>query len=884
VVSGEWSGPPLTTHHSPLTTPKLTDFGLAKFTQEATHHTRTGALLGTPAYMAPEQADSRLADIGPHTDVYALGVVLYEILTARPPFQGSNDVDTVHQVLTAEPLAPRRLRPDVPRDLETICVKCLEKEPTRRYVSAAQLTEDLRAYQAGRPIRARPVTVWERAAKWARRRPAVAALAGVTAAALLCLAGWAFWYTVQLREHTTNLQNALNRAEAGERRLLEENYAIQIKLADTMQGNDPSGLLGDLVNRLRPGTDATDLRGFEWYYLWNVAHRELRLRGHRASISTVAFSPDGSRCASSDGYGIILWDARTGAILKRWPVHDITLRALAFSSDGRELATGAWDGGRTSAEFIVWDIATLGEIAHLERDANCNVYTATIQSDGPLIAIAGYEGDKTHGMLGVWNRQTGHVQYLYREPDLTVTTLQFSPDGRTLAVGCLGGPSHIALHDLTSEQDRKLIPAHDHLITTLAFSPDGKFLASGSMDHLIKVWDLAGLRLHAARDANDLVSRVAFSPDGKLLAVASHPAKWPPYSDAVTLWNMPGVDRRAEALKPEVCPDPLAFSPDGRTIAAGCGDGQVHLWRPFAESAVSTLKAKGRKETWSVAFSPDGRTLAVGYDDQSVPNRDTLKLWDVATGRELADLRGHGAMVSSVTFAPDGQTLISAGYDWLIKIWDARSQKVIATLKGHTAPVKYVACAPDGQTLASAGYDGLMKVWDTATGQQRFSVGGRTDRVNAVAFAPDGNAVASADNAGELRIWDMGTGQAIREFGDASHLMALAYAPNGLVLATTNKDGIVKLHDLTRDSEPRSLIGHKGEARAVAFSPDGKTLATGGEDRTVRLWQVATGRELLVFKGLPHKVNSVAFSPDGCQLAAAIHEGSVRLWHAPRDE
>jgi serine/threonine protein kinase len=213
--------------------------------------------------------------------VYALGVVLYEVLTGRPPFQGSTDVDIVQQVLTAEPVVPRRLRPDVPRDLETICLKCLEKEPNRRYASAALLTEDLRAFQAGRPIRARPARMWERAAKWARRRPALAALASMTAAALLALTVWAVWYDVKTRQHSTDLQNALYRAEAGERRLREENYAIQIKLADAMQGNDPSGLLGELLNNLRPSPEQDDLRGFEWYYLWNIASRELHLRGHR---------------------------------------------------------------------------------------------------------------------------------------------------------------------------------------------------------------------------------------------------------------------------------------------------------------------------------------------------------------------------------------------------------------------------------------------------------------------------------------------------------------------------------------------------------------------------------------------------------------------------
>jgi eukaryotic-like serine/threonine-protein kinase len=863
--------------------PKLTDFGLAKFTGEATHPTHTGTVLGTPAYMAPEQADGRLAEVTAQSDVYALGVVLYELLTGRPPFQGGNDVATVQQVLTEEPLPPRRLRRGVPRDLETICLKCLEKEPKRRYASTALLLADLRAFQAGQPILARPAGAWERAAKWARRRPAVAALLTVTTAALLALTGWAIWYNVKLREHAIDLQNALNRAESGERRLREENYAIQIKLADTMQGNDPAGLLGDLLNGLRPGPDQDDLRGFEWYYLWNVASRELHLRGHRTFVAAVAISPDGSVCASGSSDGeICLWNMRTGKMLKQWQADKLSFVAMAFTGDGRNLATCASINER-QPEFVVWDVANTKEVARLKPVIEGHLLSTAIHSDGGLIAFSGYEVDETHSMLGIWNWRTGQVRYLYREMPITNTALRFSPDGCTLAAGrCL--PCIVACWDLASGEERHLPSAHFQFIHSLSFSPDGKFLASGSLDGTVKVWDLVQTRLHASRETDDHVDRVAFIPDGKMLAVSSCPEKRPPHSDAVTLWNMPGLDRRKEALKPEIVIKDIVFSPDGQTIAVGCFDSHVRLWRPFAEDAVSTLEVGGKKEAWSVAFSPDSQTLAVGYDDEAGHDKETLKLWDVATRRERANLRGHDSMVSSVVFAPDGRTLISASYDKQVKTWDVGSQKVLASLRGHTALVKHVACSPDGQTLASVSYDKVVKLWDASTEEQRFSLEGHTDKLNAVAFAPSGKALSSAGNGGELRIWDVATGEALRELKDTAHILALAYAPGGQVLASANKDGVVKLHELSGEGEPRSLIGHKGEARTVAFSPDGKTLATGGDDRTVRLWQVATGRELLVFKDLPDKVNSVAFSPDGRHLAAAIHDGSVRLWHAAARE
>jgi WD40 repeat protein/tRNA A-37 threonylcarbamoyl transferase component Bud32 len=877
VVNGESSQGPLTTHHSPLTSPMLTDFGLAKFTQEATQHTRTGAMLGTPAYMAPEQADSRLAAIGPHTDVYALGAVLYEVLTGRPPFQGSNDIDIVQQVLTVEPLAPRRLRPDVPRDLETICLKCLEKDPKRRYESAAQLTDDLRAFMAGEPILARPAGTWARAAKWTRRRPAVAALSGVAAAALLALLGWAIWYDVNLREHNANLQNALDRAESGERRLREENYAIQMKMADTMQGNDPSGLLGDLLNSLRPDPEQEDLRGFEWYYLWNVASRELHLRGHGASVRAITVSPDGRLCASGDDEGNLrLWDIRTGLPLGAWAAHTVHIDHMAFSGDGSRLATAA--AGADKGEFIVWEVAGKKEVTRLDAGKKLGAYRVAVAPGGGLIAFAGCEGDEDHRTLGTWNPQTEQVQYLFRDRSNVLTALQFSPDGHTLLAGNLN-PCVPLCWDLHSgEREYHKFHLAQGRINSLAFSPDGKFLASGAEGSL-NIWELAQSQLHATREVSDQVDRVAFSPDGKILAVVTRLEKHAPESIALNLWNWPKGDRRPEVLKPGFIINDVVFSPDSRTIAMGCSDRHVHLWRPFAESAVSTLAVPGKKEAWSVAFSPDSQTLAVGYDDEAGFNKETLKLWEVRTGKELMNLNGHRSMVSEVALTPDGRLLASASYDKDVKLWDPLTRKLLATLKGATDRLKCLAVSPDGRLLAAAGYENNVHVWDIPTGRECYSLTNDIS-INRVAFAPDSKTLAATDFTGLLIFWDMATGRRVGTLRDSRHTRGLAYAPNGLSVATGNADGVVKLWDVAGDSEPRSLIGHTAEVYTVAFSPDGKTLASGGTDRTIRLWQVATGRELLVFKDLPHQVNSVAFSPDGCHLAAAIHDGSVRVWHA----
>jgi WD40 repeat protein len=861
--------------------PRLTDFGLAKLTEGASQYTRTGTVLGTPAYMAPEQADGQLAAIGPCTDVYALGIVLYEMLTGRPPFQGASDLDTVRQLVTDEPVPPRQLRPEVPRDLNTICLRCLEKEPKRRYASAALLLADLRAFQAGEPILARPARMWERAAKWARRRPAVAALSTVAAAALFALLGWAIWYDVKLRQHTIDLQNALDRAEAGERRGREDNYTTQMKLADTMQGKDSSGLLVDLLNSFRPSPDQEDLRGFEWYYLWNVASRELHLRGHTRVVRAVAFSSDGTVCASGDeGGNVRLWAMRTGKSLGAWAGHKVGVTDMAFSRDGSQLTTAANNADR--AEYVVWDVGTMKEIARFEKSSG-GYFCRAIASEGNAIAFDEDEGGGEIRAFGILNPHTGQIKYLFRGLPRNIEASDFSPDGNTLVLAAW--QDGIArFWDLSSGEERLFPLAHKADIKRLSYSPDAKFLASIDEEGLIKFWNLTTSQLHAIPDLKEPVHLVAFSPDGKVFAVATSGQKDRPETQALILCNWPKGDRRPEVLKPGFYIRDIAFSPDSQTIAVGGSDHQVRLWRPFAASRVSTLSPRGKAEAWSVAFSPDSQTLAVGYDDQTGPNRETLKLWDVRTGREIANLGGHSAMVSEVAFTPDGQMLASASFDRDVRLWDPNTHKLITTLKGAGDRLRCLAVSPDSRLLAAAGSEKQhVHIWDLSTGRKYLTLAGE-DGMNRVAFAPDGKAIVAANFSGLLIFWDLATGKHIATLKDARDSIGMAYAPNGLNVATGNGDGIVKLWDPAGDGEPRSLIGHTDSLRAVAYSPDGKTLATGGHDRTVRLWQVSTGRELLVFKELPHQVNSLAFSPDGQHLAAATHDGSVRVWHAPRDD
>ena len=700
------------------------------------------------------------------------------------------------------------------------------------------------------------------------------ALSVSTATALLLLVGWISWSALEVKKHNKNLQAALGRAESSERKLQEENYAIQIRLGSTMVQDDPSGVLGELLNSLRPEKGSEDARGFEWFYLWNVTSRELHLRGHTASAFAVAVSPDGSRCASGSSNGeVFLWDTNTGELLGKLSGHSVQVKHIAFSHDGRLLVSCATD--HSAGDVILWDVETRTQIARLPPTGPRWIWRVAFLPQLDAIGFCGFEGNLDWGMVGLWNPSTGKVDYPIREANTNFLEFALSPSGKLLAAARTK-PDAIILSELSTPSKRTTLPGHKGVISGLHFLSGGKTLISGSRDGTIKVWDLNTSKVQKQWEVRDSVTCLRLSPDSRLLAGVARAEK-ESTRDTLMLWKMPGGEQLPEQLTPNSRIDNFAFSGDGRTIAATCSERHVLLWRSYVK-AVSTLKGAGQKEAWSVAFSPDSQTLAVGYDDEAGFNSQTLKTWDVQSGTELTNLP-HGAMVTGLAYLPDGYTLASAGYDRQVQLWDTRTNKKLVSLKGRSKRIRTLAASPDGKLLAASGWEKTTRIWSVATGLECRQLPNAAF-INCITFAPDGKTLAAADYEGKVLIWDMATGERIRQLQDSVSIFSVAYSPDGRHLATTNRDGVTKLYDLESKSDPRVLLGHKGMGRSVCFSPDGRTLATGGDDRTVRLWHVATGRELLVFDQLPHKVNSLAFSPDGQHLAAALHDGSVRIWHA----
>jgi WD40 repeat protein len=844
----------------------ITDFGLAK-TEGSGDLTTTGDMVGTVRYMAPERFQGQ-AD--PRSDVYSLGITLYEMLTLRPAFADANRARLVERVRQEEPPRLRALDPHILRDLETIVLKALAKEPTHRYSSAQAMAEDLRRFLNKEPVQARPVGQVERVWRWSKRNPALAGMSAAVLLLLLLVAGTASIGYVQTarslsRERRLNYAWTMGAVQAA-----WENHnvlRVQSQLADTESFPD---------------------RGFEWYYWQRLCREHLTLVGHQGGVTAVAFAPDGQRLVTGGKDGTArVWDCTSGRELLCLRGHRRQVTSVAFAPDGRWLVTGSTDGTAR-----IWDAITGLELRTLQRQHTGPVWAVAATPDGKRV-VTGSEDS----MARVWDSASGQVlRTLKGQTPLPVLNaclvgLLSSPQasgpflaGASLYPGRTGhtGPvwAVAAFPDgriVTGSEDgtarvwnvdsgRELLPPlqHEGGVVSVSASPDGRRILTGGGN--VRLWDAVNGRelFNTGFTGLNIVSGT-FAPDGKRMVTGgAGGVKFWDTANGREILTLVGVD-------PGNC---VAVSPDGQRLATACLDGTAKLWD--TDSGPNTVTLKGHTgQIMCLAVTPDGQRIVSAGED------GTARLWDAVNGRELRTLKAHSSAVRDVAVSPDAKWIVSGGDDGTAKLWDAASGLELQTLKVDTKVVRSVAVSPDGKRILTGGEDGKGRLWDAASGQELLTLKGHFGRVFCVAMTPDGRRLITGSHDNTVKFWDVVSGQEIRTFeGHSDGILCVAVVPERQRLVTGSIRGMGAVWDMATGRQLLSLQGHTGLIRAAAVTPDGQRIVTGGADGTAKLWDAVSGQELLTLKGHTGPVCFVAVTPDGQRIITGSEDGTVKFWEA----
>lgn len=922
--------------------PRVTDFGLAKRVAGDSGLTHTGQALGTPSYMPPEQASGKLDAVGPVSDVYALGAVLYATLTGRPPFQSANPLDTLLQVLEEEPVAPRQLNPEVPRDLETVALKCLEKEAHKRYAHASELADELRRFLRGEPIHARPVGRWEHGWRWCRRNPVVAALAATVLLTLLGGVGGSTYFALQSGERAeiadqnaiafkTSAQEAKDNADESRRHAARAEkakqsadrerglalasaretkhalYLARINLAQLAWNQGQMARVDELLKATMPANGADDSRSFEWYRLWRLCHRDrLTLRTDGGVVVAVALSPDGATAAIVPQMGPIqLWDAAAGRLRTTLAGHPGPTRCVAFSPDGTLIASAGADGAAR-----LWQVESGDEQAALPNHRVAATSVA-FSPDGTMLATGEF-GPRVR----VWSVHSGELLRTLEGHRGYASNVAFSPDGKLLAAGgeFEGAGQVMVWHADSGELAADRCPKSQQpvpskaptgflwgAVSCLTYSHDGKTLAVGfgrsvvnsAAKQHVTLFDAAtGREVAILEGHSEPITAIAAAPSGEKLTTAS-------VDGTARTWNVASREVLATYRGHVGAVSSLALSNDGRTLITGGVDGTAKVWDTAPQPEVPWPWQHGYPT--SVAFSPDGTRFATARQD------GLIEFWDRATARKQGEFKGAG-IVSAVAFSPAGTLLASGSLDGTLTLWNLETANREADLSGHSAGITELAFSPDGSMLVSASKDKTARVWDVG---QRGAIGVPLDHpnfVSSVAFSPDGKQFATAcgepiyqfNKAAEVRIYDAGSRQPRTTFSDfgGGGPTSLAFSSDGRTLAVAVSDsrsatrpGRVVLFDVASGAKGRELTGYQGLVWCVRFSPDGRCVATGDSDKLIKLRDVKTGEERAVYSGHTLPVVHLEFAPDGGALVSASNlgdpqmpptqsGGEVKVWHA----
>jgi eukaryotic-like serine/threonine-protein kinase len=871
----------------------ITDFGLAKAEDDGL--TATGDIVGTLRYMAPE----RFRGVGDaRGDIYALGLTIYELLTLRPAFKASDRLRLIEQIKQEEPVRPRSLDPRIPRDLETIVLKATDKEPARRYASAAALAEDLRRFVDDEAIQARRASYAERLQRWARRHKAIAISLATFFVLLACGLIAASIAAAKFRAIAHDMERLAGEKERERRAALEAKIQADSsrKLAEDEREAALRTLYFAKVNTVSealtaPETESvldpfklswrglamrSDPRAWEWYYLNSPpAHQRLTLRGQPVDVGAVAVSPDGTKIASGGwGEGIRIWDAASGRLLRTLNARPGVM-ALAWSPDGTRIAEAS-----ASRFAQVWDAET-GISRFVVPGWQHEVWAIAWNPDGSRLAAAGradpvalmnpaYRSDP----IRIVDGSTGRV--ISEIASGVADLCAWSPDGKRIAsvatIEPKGVTKFLSIWDATTGKLLSRLEPIPVFVNRISWSPTGEVLACATIDGQVKLWDTSAAKLLRVLYEKDDASKsgLAWSRDGTMFAAGDKFGR-------ITVWNtknwQPVHDFRGGATI-----NALSFLPDGTRIVSGHAgwNGEVRVWSLNSATREFTVE-KPIKNDWTtllpLAWNPVRPTIAVAGGTGKVD------LVDTETGARSSITNLVPDRLGALAWSRDGKRLAvgSWGSSKVVKVLDVATGRELASLGDLNFTKKYLDWSPDGRKLLTATEDIMhsdLIVWDGQSYKKERETKGDIGR-----FSPDGTRIAVTEQYG-VKVLSAATFDPIVAWRHAAQEPTLlCWSPDGRFLAGAYlSEGLV--WDSATGSQVATLAGHSGRINSVAWSPDGARLATASEDATVRLWDPQSGTPVFTLRGHKGSVLSVDWRHDGLAIASADELGSVRIWDA----
>jgi WD40 repeat protein/serine/threonine protein kinase len=846
--------------------------------------TQVGSILGTLAYMPPEQALGETERIDRRGDVFGLGAILCEILTGKPPYTGESFEQLRQQAIRAElgDAFDRLERCGADRDLIELARRALAAEPAARPADAEVLARALNDHFDGVESRLRQAELAEvqartRAVEERRRRRMTLVSAGAVLVVLAVGVIGTTWGLLAERAARETLRRELFVADlelAGQEWDSEEGTATHV---------------ASLLEAHVPRNGEADLREFSWRLQWTALHRNATvLKGHSGGARLAAFAPDGQLVTVDGDLALRRWNPAMEPLpplISLSPKSALVpshISAWALSADARYLALGASD------TVHLFDARTGEETRHVTGEAL--VIGVEFAETGDKLAVLWRDGEAETREVASGNVIARF--HLQEDDDLAaVQGVGLAVDGRSLFV--LGYPSGSEIARLTGTNETPGKQAHRSTVNSMAVTRDGRFGATGDANGLVCLWNgVTDEKLGEMKVHHGIVEALAFSPDGSQLATGGD-------DGVVTVCEVarfPG--QRAAVFKGHAGRvHALAFDADGRRLASASNDGTTRVWN-LEHTGQSRIFGTHDLPVFSVAFSADGRRLAVGTGSGSKPPGGIVRVWQYPAETLEAEFPGAEGRVLGLAFTTrDGSILATGGYDSRLRLWDVPGKSEFGQARpGHVAdppdPYRHgigsLAVSPDGHLIAAGfgvptyhhpDFEQTARVWNLMTGTIH-DLPGHFNNIPSLAFSRDGTRLATAGDDQQLKLWSVSGWKNIQTLRGAERFKAVAFSADGRWLATGGDSGTIRLWETASGDPIRELRGHSNAVQHLEFSPDGRTLASASWDSTVKLWDPVSGRETRTLRDHDDWISCLAFSPDGQTLVTGSFDATVRPWEA----